>query len=352
VPYHVASLEGVMHGLYLVWLVHERGFSPALVATALAAGDMCVFALEVPTGWVADRLGHRLSLITGSFIQACAMLAFWLAASPPALLAATLLVALGDTFRSGADEALLYRSCAALGREAEFQSIEARTRSVGLIALVGLLVGGGGLVAVAGYTAAWITEFVLSALGLVLAWLMVEPPEAPESAAYATDGTRAGAWWAAKGAAGKWSIFLSLILPGACIDGFAAVAGFLAQTGADPDVAGVTALVAVMTLTEAAGAWLAARVWRNDGRLHLRLLACATAVLAVSLVSSAGVAAAAVALAFFPGLIHPLRAAALQRVAADGVRARMASFASACDMACTTLGLLAAGALSARRRRR
>jgi len=38
-------------------------------------------------------------------------------------------------------------------------------------------------------------------------------------------------------------------------------------------------------------------------------------------------------------------------VAADGVRARTASFASACDMACTTLGLVAAGALSARRRR-
>ena len=39
-----------MHGLYLVWLVHERGFAPALVATMLAAGDLCVFVLEVPTG--------------------------------------------------------------------------------------------------------------------------------------------------------------------------------------------------------------------------------------------------------------------------------------------------------------
>ena len=145
---------------------------------------------------------------------------------------------------------------------------------------------------------------------------------------------------------------MALILPGAVIDGLASVAAFLAQTGAGAEVAGVTALVAAMTLSEAAGAWVAARVWRNDGRLHLRLLACATAVLAVSLVSSAGVAAAAVALAFFPGLIHPLRAAALQRVAADSVRARIASLASACDMACTTLGLLAAGAVSARRNRR
>lgn len=336
-----------MHGLYLVWLVHERGFSPALVATVLAAGDLCVFALEVPTGWVADRLGHRFSLIIGSFVQVCAMLVFWLAATPPTLLASSLLVAVGDAFRSGADEALLYRSCAALGREDEFQAIEARTRSVGLIALVALLLGGGGLVAVAGYAAAWMTEIALCATGLAMAWFMVEPPASLEVAGPAdVDGQPASRQ------ARRWSIFLSLIVPGAVLDGLASVAAFLAQTGADAEVARVTALVAAMTLSEAAGAWTAARVWRNDGRLHLLLLACGTAVLAAALVSSAGVAAAAVALAFFPGLIHPLRAAALQRVAADGVRARIASFASACDMACTTLGLLAAGALSVRRKRR
>ena len=339
-----------MHGLYLVWLVHERGFPPALVAPVLAAGDLCVFALEVPTGWVADRLGHRFSLIIGSFVQVCGMLVFWRAATPPALLAASLLVALGDAFRSGADEALLYRSCAALGREGEFLSIEARTRSVGLLALVLLLVGGGGLVAVAGYAAAWIAEIALCTIGLVLAWLMVEPPAGPDVAdeGCAEDGASRPPYSAGR----KWSIFVSLILPGALLDGLASVAAFLAQTGADAEVAGVTALVAVMTLVEAAGAWLSERVWRNDGRLHLLLLACGTAVLAVSLMVSARVAAAAVALAFFPGLIHPLRAAALQRVAGDGVRARIASFASACDMVCSTLGLLAAGAIGAHRHKR
>src|SRR5688572_28932249 len=141
-----------MHGLYLVWLVHERGFSPALVATVLAAGDLCVFAIEVPTGWAADRLGTRRSLIIGSVVQVCGMVALWLAASTPTLLIASLLVALGDAFRSGADEALLYRTCVALGREGDFQAIEARTASVSLIALVALLMGGGGIVAVAGYT--------------------------------------------------------------------------------------------------------------------------------------------------------------------------------------------------------
>ena len=150
------------------------------------------------------------------------MLAFWLAASPPALLAASLLVALGDAFRSGADEALLYRSCAALGREAEFQSIEARTRSVGLIALVALLVGGGGLVAVAGYAAAWMTEIALCATGLVLAWLMVEPPPAPEPRRGGRRSARRDRG-STHGAARRWSVFVSLILPAAVLDGLASV---------------------------------------------------------------------------------------------------------------------------------
>jgi dipeptide/tripeptide permease len=332
-----------MHGLYLVWLVHERGFSPALVATVLAAGDLCVFALEVPTGWAADRLGHRRSLIIGSVVQVCGMVALWLAASTPTLLIASLLVALGDAFRSGADEALLYRTCVALGCEGDFQAIEARTASVSLIALVALLMGGGGIVAVAGYTAAWLTEIALSVTGLVLACLMVEPPAAPAPGPGEESRTQARRI--------EWRMFARLVVPAALLNGFAATAAFLAQTSANAEIAGVTALVAAMTLSEAAGAWMAARVWRNDGRLHLLLLACGAAILAASLMTSAGAAAAAVALAFLPGLIHPLRAVALQRVAGDGVRARIASLASACDMACSTLGLLAAGAVSARRRR-
>ena len=331
-----------MHGLYLLWLVQERGFPPALVATVLAAGDLCVFALEVPTGWVADRLGHRRSLIIGSFVQVCGMLAFWLAAGTPSLLAATLLVGLGDAFRSGADEALLYRTCVALGRESDFQSIEARTGAVSRLALVVLLVSGAGIAATAGYTVAWLTEIALCSIGLVLGCLMVEPPPAPVShGSQESDGLQLP---------GRWTL-AGLIVPAALLDGLMAAAAFMAQTSGRAEIAGVTALVAAMTLSEAAGLWTGARVWRNDGRLHLLLLACGTAIFAASLIVPAGAAPAAVALAFLPGLIQPLRAVALQRAAGDGVRARIASFASACDMSCSTIGLLAAGALSARRRR-
>lgn len=74
-----------MHGLYLLWWVGERGTSPATVAAVLAIGDVAVFLLEVPTGWAADRLGHRASLIVGSSLQAFGMLACWLGRGVPGL---------------------------------------------------------------------------------------------------------------------------------------------------------------------------------------------------------------------------------------------------------------------------
>src|SRR5688572_18769956 len=114
-------MEGLMAGLYLLWWVQEKQMSPVAVATILAAGDLAVMVLELPTGWIADRFGHRASLITGSAVQVAGMLWCWLGEGISGLLVASVLVAIGDAFRSGACQALLYRSCVALGREDRFQ---------------------------------------------------------------------------------------------------------------------------------------------------------------------------------------------------------------------------------------
>ena len=57
--------------------------SPALVAATMAAGDLALMALEVPTGWFADRFGYRRSLILGSLLQVAGMICCWLAEGIP-----------------------------------------------------------------------------------------------------------------------------------------------------------------------------------------------------------------------------------------------------------------------------
>src|SRR4029453_4973559 len=116
----------------------------------------------------ADRFGHRASLVAGSIVQVLGMLCCWFGRGIPGLVSASVLVALGDALRSGADQALLYRSCASLGREEDFQTIEARTRAAQQAALVGLVIAGGAIVNNWGFGVGWAIETGLCALGAAI----------------------------------------------------------------------------------------------------------------------------------------------------------------------------------------
>jgi MFS family permease len=323
-----------MHGLYLLWWVQERQIAPAVVAAILAAGDLVLLGLELPTGRFADRFGHRASLILGSLIQVAGMLCCWLGQGVPALVIASALVALGDAFRSGADEALLYRTCVALDREGDFQNVEARTRTAELVALVGLTLTGGLIVKVWGFGAAWMAESALCALGLAIAWAMTEPPapvqtgnsEQPDARVPIVSGAMA-----------------RLILPASCLGAAAGAVAFVAQTSGIKDPGTLTMLVAAITLIEAAGSAAVARMPPAGARVQMTLASIGAFLLAIVLALPAAFYPVVFALSFLVGVAEPLRAAAIQRLAADEVRAQAASAASACDKALLIIGLPAAG---------
>ncbi len=350
-----------MHGLYLLWWVGERGLSPAVVAAIIAAGDVAIFALEVPTGWVADRFGHRATLLAGSFVQLLGLTGCWLGRGVPELVVASLLIALGDTLRSGADQALLYRTCVALDRREDFLRITARTHAAGLVALVALTLLGGYVATTWGLAVGWALEVILCGVGGALVWTMVEPPPAPDSDGdnvpeldvIGPDVVRpADAGHAPATPLMMWRRLVSLTLPTAIVGAVAAAAAFLTQVGVNVTPAAATMLVAAITLAEAAGATLSNRC-RGIGARGQWVAAVASLVAGFVLVSlplAEATVAVAVVLAFVYGAAEPLRSAALQAAAADNARARTASVASACDMACSALALMLAGT-GARRRR-
>lgn len=333
--------------MYLLWWVQHKHLSPVIVAAVLAAGDLAATALEVPTGRFADRYGHRRSLMFGSAMQVAGMLLFWLGEGVPGLLAASLAVALGDAFRSGADEALLYRSCAAVHGRANFHVIVARSHSLQLIALVALILIGGALVTEYGFTAAWIAETALAAMGLVIALAMAEPPAAG-AAEDAPDDTTAS-----QSPLSAWSVLqtvLPMVLPAALLYAAANATSFMAQTRGESDAGTLTLLVAGTTLVEALGAALSCRFRAHLRNLYLLLatgMACVAAMAAVQAAFLPGV----VGLSFLAGVTDPLRTTAIQRASADGARAQTASWASAIDMSVSALAQLLAGVLPSRRGR-
>jgi len=290
-----------MHGVYLLWWVQERQVRPAAVAIALAAGDLALTAFEVPTGWLADRYGHRVSLMAGSALQVAGMLACWMGRGIAGVLAASVLIALGDAFRSGADQ-----------------------------------------------------ETALSFAGLMIACAMVEPP-AIFGARTAKDASSAWASRVTMAASTHRTVSKSrspitipmlaaLIVPASCLGGLAGAASFFAQTSAWANAERTTLLVASLTLAEAAGAILA-RSLTADVRIQFVLAGVGTAILVPALFHPSAILLAVVGLSFLLGIAEPLRAAAIQRSSADYVRARAASMASACDKGVATFALIGAGVL-------
>jgi MFS family permease len=343
----VLTLEGVMHGLYLIWWVQERHVAAASVALILAAGDLALTALEVPTGWLADRCGHRASLMLGSLLQVAGMLICWLGSGIPGLLVASVVVAAGDAFRSGADQALLYRSLVPLDREGDFQRMEARTRGIQQAALVVLILAGGAIVRLWGFAAGWIVETALSAIGLTVAYAMAEPPPDDRPHPSRDDGFPETASGSSTGSGRIWPL-LALTAPVSILGSVTGAAAFYVQTADNAGPTGMTAFVAIVTLAEAAGAALAIRAACG---VHLQAIIATAGLIAfgATLVVPAFLVPAIVGLSLVVGFAEPVRAAALQRVASDDMRARAASIASACDKACATAALVLAGRMPRRR---
>jgi predicted MFS family arabinose efflux permease len=152
----------------------EIGMSVAEILGLQAIFGALVALLEFPTGYLADRIGYRRSLVLASLFAVsgwgvyCAAWSFW------SCFAAEALLALGFSLASGVDTALLYESLLETGRESEFTRWFARYRSAGQIAE-----GSAALVAGLLY-AQWIRlPFALtvlaSAIAVVVAMRLTEP---------------------------------------------------------------------------------------------------------------------------------------------------------------------------------
>ena len=113
----------------------------------------------------------------------------------------------------------------------------------------------------------------------------------------------------------------------------ASAASFLAQTSGIRDAETLTWLVAMFTLAEAAGSMTAGWVPRTGAGGLTMLCVLGAGCFGVSALYGSAALPMVLVLAFLTGLAEPLRAAAIQRMAADTTRARAASIANACDMA-------------------
>lgn len=84
---------------------------------------ICVI-LNVPFGALADNIGHKKSLIIGRIFLSASAIMFAIMDSPLTAWAGNILWAIGYSFQSGADKALLYGTLKSVGLEDRYKKIE------------------------------------------------------------------------------------------------------------------------------------------------------------------------------------------------------------------------------------
>lgn len=84
---------------------------------------ICVL-LNIPLGALADTIGHKKTLIIGRIFLFCSAVMFAIMYSPATAWAGNILWAIGYSFQSGADKALLYNTLKSVGLESKYKKIE------------------------------------------------------------------------------------------------------------------------------------------------------------------------------------------------------------------------------------
>ena len=174
----LAALRQALFPIPVITLFWRRqlGMSLADVMLLQAIFALAATVCEVPSGYLADRIGHRRSLLVASWLSLAGWLAYALAGSFPGVVAAEVALGMGIAFASGADSALLWVSLAGAGRTNEYARWEGRLQAAAQTSESVSAACGGYLYALAPRLPMWL-QVPMAALGL--------------GAVLAMDGTRA-----------------------------------------------------------------------------------------------------------------------------------------------------------------
>ena len=180
--------------------LHRAGldFTRMFILESIFSVGLILF--EVPTGFIADRFGRKLSVILGGVFFGGSFLVFGVFTNFWMLAVAELICALGMALTSGADKALLYDLLKASASEDKALKVMAR---YDIFSTAGLLVGlpAGSMLVASG----WIDYKTALLIGLIQCLAMV--PGTSRSAATIIGGMLLGL---SRGIAAEFSFFLAI----------------------------------------------------------------------------------------------------------------------------------------------
>ena len=159
----------------IIWLFYdENGLTLTDLFVIQAIYSVTIALIEIPSGYVADVLGRKNSMIIGTFFGFLGILTYSQSFGFDGFLLATLCLGVGQSFVSGSDTALMYDSLVELNRSDEFIKLEGRTISMGNLAEAFAFVVGGFLAEISLRTPFYY-QVGIALVGFIVALLLIEP---------------------------------------------------------------------------------------------------------------------------------------------------------------------------------
>jgi len=152
----------------------SNGLSMKDIMILQAVYSIAIVVLEVPSGYLADVIGRKKTLIIGAIFGTIGFTTYSLSFGFMGFLLAEIILGIGQSCISGADSAMLYDSLLDRGEEKKYTRFEGRITALGNVAeaLAGIL---GGLLAGIAIRAPYVVQAFVALIALPAAITLAEP---------------------------------------------------------------------------------------------------------------------------------------------------------------------------------
>ena len=158
----------------VVLFYKDNGLEMRHVFILQAIYSIAIVALEIPSGYLADVLGRKITLVSGTILGFFGFLTYSFSYGFVGFLIAEVILGLGQSLISGADSALLYDSLLESGKKNEYIKYEGKMVSIGNFAeaIAGI---SGGLLATLSLRYPYYAQTLVAFIGIPAALLLTEP---------------------------------------------------------------------------------------------------------------------------------------------------------------------------------
>ncbi len=154
--------------------------TPQIIGLILLASSLSSFILEIPSGYISDKIGHKKALVIAKALAIVATLLLLFADSIPLLIMATIFSSASFAFLSGTGSAFMHETLRALGRDHEYTKIIGKASAIGFAVPVVFMVLVPFLIDIS-YKLPFLVSLIFDVIGLLVAISLVTPPVKQQS---------------------------------------------------------------------------------------------------------------------------------------------------------------------------